>query len=60
MFSPFSLAFPGLYSDKLFAFDLFMNFSFMTDVLVNFCTAYVDEYYQVIDDRKVRKYSLKI
>lgn len=54
--TPFYLAFPDTYSPGMNNFDYAMNIVFFIDIFINFNSAYNNENYKVIDDRKVSIY----
>lgn len=51
--TPFSLAFPESYTKSLMLFDTVMNFFFLIDIILRFKTAFYDDDYNLIDDKKV-------
>ena len=51
--TPFSLAFPENYTKSLMLFDTAMNFFFLIDIILRFKTAFYDDDYNLIDDKKV-------
>jgi hypothetical protein len=51
--TPLFLAFPDFYNDPMLIVDQTFNAMFAVDILFSFITAYYDEEYHIVDDRKV-------
>lgn len=52
--TPYSLAFSDSYSSSnMEVFDLFMDLMFMIDIIINFFTAFYDDFLELIDNPKV-------
>ena len=51
--TPYTLAFPEVYTDSLYIFDMVMNVIFVIDMSINFLSAYYDAEFKIVDDYKV-------
>ena len=52
--TPYSLAFPDIYSNNMISFDITIDVLFFVDVIINFLCAYYNTDFEIIDDYKVR------
>lgn len=59
LFTPYSMAFPESYNDKMFIFDLVMNSLFFVEICMSFVTAYYNQNFELVDDVKVRSHANK-
>lgn len=61
LFVPYQVCFMDETSEGLFMFGLVVDASFLTDVVITFCTAYLDKGGKIIDHRgKIAKNYFKL
>jgi hypothetical protein len=57
--TPYTLAFPEIYTEQYYIFDMIMNVIFVVDMFICFISAYYDVEFKIVDDFKVNKLSFK-
>lgn len=53
MITPYTMAFRTDMTASQFAIEGFLDFAFALDLLINFCTAFHDEDFNLVDSHKV-------
>jgi len=50
--TPYTLAFPEVYTEKYYIFDMIMNVIFVIDMFICFISAHYDAEFKIVDDFK--------
>jgi len=54
--TPYTLAFPEVYTEKYYIFDMIMNVIFVIDMFICFISAHYDAEFKIVDDFKVSSF----
>jgi hypothetical protein len=58
--TPYTLAFPEVYTDKYYIFDMIMNVVFVIDMFICFISAHYDAEFKIVDDFNVSNFKLRL